>query len=79
MLNGVQFEDAYISQMGDTRTIGTGEVIRCWDETLIGIRLGSRVQVICPPHKWSNNFKDSSYVLIEPDSVLIYEISLNEH
>ena len=35
--------------------------------------------IICPPGKWSRENKDSSYALIEPDSVLIYELTVNEY
>ena len=28
--------------------IGTGQVIKCWDEVGLGLRLGDKVKVLCP-------------------------------
>ena len=74
---GVVFENEYISELGDKRTLGT-DTIKCWDEALQGIQLGSKVRIICPPGKWSRENKDSSYGQIEADSVLIYELTVNQ-
>lgn len=30
--------------------VGRKRVIRCWDEGLVGLKVGSKAELVCPPH-----------------------------
>ncbi|NSC20713.1 FKBP-type peptidyl-prolyl cis-trans isomerase [Streptomyces albus subsp. chlorinus] len=49
--NGKEFDSSWKRKAPDTFQIGTGKVIKGWDEALVGRKLGSRVEIVAPPDK----------------------------
>ncbi len=56
------------------RRIGYGEVIRGWDEGIIGMRVGEIRRLICPPDLAYG--EGGSDELIPPNATLTFEIEL---
>ncbi|MGH3324980.1 MAG: FKBP-type peptidyl-prolyl cis-trans isomerase [Streptomyces sp.] len=49
--NGKEFDSSWKRGQPATFQIGTGKVIKGWDEALVGKKLGSRVEMVVPPSK----------------------------
>lgn len=54
-------------------TIGTGDVIKAWDQALVGLKEGARVMLVCPP---AVAYGKSSRRDVPPDSTLVYVIDI---
>lgn len=56
--------------------LGTGDVIRGWDEGLVGMRVGGRrILIIAPDYAYGRSGAGST---IPPDATLIFEVELLE-
>ncbi|MFF8286453.1 FKBP-type peptidyl-prolyl cis-trans isomerase [Streptomyces albus] len=49
--NGKEFDSSWKRKAPATFQIGTGKVIKGWDEALVGKKIGSRVEIVAPPDK----------------------------
>jgi FKBP-type peptidyl-prolyl cis-trans isomerase len=49
--NGKEFDSSWKRGQAATFQIGTGKVIKGWDEALVGKKVGSRVEMVVPPAK----------------------------
>ncbi|WP_016905364.1 FKBP-type peptidyl-prolyl cis-trans isomerase [Streptomyces xiaopingdaonensis] len=74
--NGKEFDSSW--KRGDPTTfeIGTGKVIKGWDEALVGQKIGSRVQIIAPPAKAYG--KQGQPPTIPANSTLVFVVDLKK-
>ena len=69
---GLQF-DSSIGRTPFTFTLGTGQVIKGWDQGLPGMRVGGKRRLIIPP---SLSYGDTRSSLIPPNATLLFDIDL---
>jgi FKBP-type peptidyl-prolyl cis-trans isomerase FkpA len=69
---GLQF-DSSIGRTPFTFTVGTGQVIKGWDQGLPGMRVGGKRRLIIPP---SLAYGDARSGLIPPNATLLFDIQL---
>lgn len=73
LLDGTKFDSSYDRNMPFTTQIGVGQVIKGWDEGIIGMRIGGKRKLIIPPSLGYGNQPMGS---IPPNSTLIFEVEL---
>ena len=69
---GLQF-DSSVGTAPFTFALGTGQVIKGWDQGVPGMRIGGRRRLVIPP---SLAYGDTRTGLIPPNSTLVFEITL---
>lgn len=69
---GNQF-DSNTAGPGFSFTIGAGQVIKGWEQGLVGMRVGGKRRIIVPP---SLGYGTDSVGPIPPNSTLIFEVEL---
>jgi FKBP-type peptidyl-prolyl cis-trans isomerase FkpA len=69
---GIQF-DSTAAAGPFTFTLGSGSVIKGWDQGLVGLKVGGIRQLIVPPSLAYGNVRNGA---IPPNSALIFEIEL---
>lgn len=48
LTDGTKFDSSYDRNSPLPLKIGTGQVIKCWDEVGVHLRIGTKVKVLCP-------------------------------
>lgn len=71
--NGQTFDSSYTRHQPFTTVIGTGQVIKGWDEGLIGMKVGGKRRLTIPPDL---GYGDQAAGSIPPNSTLIFDIEL---
>lgn len=71
--NGTKFDSSYDRKTPFTTQIGVGQVIKGWDEGIIGMKVGGKRTLIIPPDLGYGNQAAGS---IPPNSTLIFEVEL---
>jgi FKBP-type peptidyl-prolyl cis-trans isomerase len=74
--NGKEFDSSYKRGKPATFQIGTGKVIKGWDEALEGQKLGSRVEIVVPPEKGYG--KQGQPPQIPKNSTLVFVVDLKK-
>jgi FKBP-type peptidyl-prolyl cis-trans isomerase len=69
--SGKLIESSHNADEPLTFTIGEGEVIKCWDLGLIGLKKGSKVDLVCPP---GLAYGDKGSNTIPPNAFLLFKI-----
>lgn len=73
LMNGQVFDSSVDSNTPISFVLGSGQVIRGWDEGLVGMRAGGkRVLTIAPEYAYGAN----AIGAIPPNSTLIFEVEL---
>jgi peptidylprolyl isomerase len=71
--NGTKFDSSYDRNQPFTIQIGVGQVIRGWDEGIIGMKVGGKRKLVIPP---SLGYGAQELEGIPSNSTLIFEIEL---
>ncbi|NGO67335.1 FKBP-type peptidyl-prolyl cis-trans isomerase [Streptomyces boncukensis] len=74
--DGKEFDSSWKRGEPATFQIGTGKVIKGWDEALVGKRLGSRVEIVAPPDKAYG--KQGQPPTIPGNSTLVFVVDLKK-
>lgn len=74
--NGKEFDSSWKRGNRATFQIGSGKVIKGWDEALVGKKMGSRVEIVAPPEKAYG--KQGQPPTIPADSTLVFVVDLNK-
>ena len=71
--NGTKFDSSYDRKTPFTTQIGVGQVIKGWDEGIVGMKVGGKRKLIIPP---SLGYGAADMGSIPPNSTLIFEVEL---
>ena len=71
--NGTKFDSSYDRNQPFTTQIGVGQVIKGWDEGIVGMKVGGKRKLIIPP---SLGYGSQDMGSIPPNSTLIFEVEL---
>jgi peptidylprolyl isomerase len=71
--DGAVFDESWSKQPA-TFQIGAGSLIKCWDQSLVGQKVGSRVILVCPANVAYG--KEGSGEKIKPGATLIFAVDL---
>lgn len=71
--NGTVFDSSRAKGQPATYTIGTGGLIKGWEEAIPGMRVGETRKLIIPP---AMGYGDREHGEIPPNSTLIFEVEL---
>ena len=71
--NGTKFDSSYDKNTPFTTQIGVGQVIKGWDEGIVGMKVGGKRKLIVPPELGYGNQPVGS---IPPGSTLVFEVEL---
>jgi peptidylprolyl isomerase len=73
LTSGVKFDSSYDRNQPFTTQIGVGQVIKGWDEGIVGMKVGGKRKLIIPP---SLGYGSQDLGTIPPNSTLIFEVEL---
>ena len=75
LLDGKKFDSSYDRNQPFSFVLGTGQVIKGWDEGVAGMKIGGKRKLIIPPALayGDQNIGDG---LIPANSTLIFEVEL---
>jgi peptidylprolyl isomerase len=71
--NGTKFDSSYDRNQPFTTQIGVGQVIKGWDEGIVGMKIGGKRKLIIPA---ALGYGDQAAGSIPPNSTLIFEVEL---
>ena len=71
--NGTKFDSSYDRKTPFTTQIGVGQVIKGWDEGIVGIKVGGKRMLIIPPNL---GYGEQAAGSIPPNSTLIFEVEV---
>ena len=73
LTNGTKFDSSYDRNQPFTFQLGSGQVIKGWDEGVVGMKVGGKRKLTIPP---SLGYGSQATGSIPPNSTLIFEIQL---
>lgn len=73
LTNGKKFDSSYDRNEPFTTQIGVGQVIKGWDEGVVGMKVGGKRKLTIPP---SLGYGDQAMPGIPANSTLVFEVQL---
>jgi peptidylprolyl isomerase len=73
LTDGTKFDSSYDRNQPFTTQIGVGQVIKGWDEGIVGMKVGGKRKLIIPP---TLGYGDQAAGSIPPNSTLVFEVEL---
>jgi len=73
LTNGTKFDSSYDRNQPFTTQIGVGQVIKGWDEGMVGMKVGGKRKLTIPA---SLGYGSADMGSIPPNSTLIFEVEL---
>jgi FKBP-type peptidyl-prolyl cis-trans isomerase len=73
LTNGKQFDSSYDRKEPFSFTIGKGEVIKGWDEGVVGMKIGGKRKLTIPPEL---GYGSNAQGEIPANSTLVFEVEL---
>ncbi|MFB7668730.1 FKBP-type peptidyl-prolyl cis-trans isomerase [Kitasatospora sp. NPDC056138] len=73
--NGQQFDSSWSHGGAQALQVGTGSLIKGWDQGLVGQTVGSRVELVVPP---ALGYEDKPQTAVPPNSTLVFVIDILE-
>lgn len=73
--DGTVFDSSYERGQPFETQIGVGQVIKGWDEGVIGMQVGGKRKLVIPP---AMGYGEQDMGTIPPNSTLIFEVELRE-
>lgn len=74
LTDGKEFDSSYKRNQPFETTIGTGQVIKGWDQGVPGMKVGGKRRLVIPPDLAYG--KQGAPPTIPPDATLIFEVEL---
>ncbi len=71
--NGTKFDSSYDRNEPFTTQIGVGQVIKGWDEGIVGMKVGGKRKLVVPP---GLGYGAQNVGSIPPNSTLIFEVEV---
>lgn len=71
--DGTKFDSSYDRNQTFTFNLGAGEVIKGWDEGVVGMKVGGKRKLTIPPEL---GYGSQDLGIIPPNSTLIFEVEL---
>ena len=72
-VSGTEFDSSWSRKEPFTFTLGAGEVIRGWDQGVVGMKVGGRRELITPPQ---DAYGSTGTEVIAPGATLVFVIDL---
>jgi FKBP-type peptidyl-prolyl cis-trans isomerase len=73
LLDGTKFDSSYDRNQSFTTQIGVGQVIKGWDEGIVGMKVGGKRKLTVPA---ALGYGDQPAGSIPPNSTLVFEVEL---
>jgi len=73
LADGTKFDSSYDRNQSFTTQIGVGQVIKGWDEGIVGMKVGGKRKLTIPA---SLGYGDQAAGSIPPNSTLVFEVEL---
>ncbi len=73
LADGTRFDDNYTTDQAFAFTLGSGQVIKGWDQGLVGMKEGGTRRLVIPP---SLGYGDQANGSIPANSTLVFEVKL---
>ncbi len=72
--DGTQFDASYDRGTPLDFTVGASQVIKCWDQGFVGLKIGAKADFVCPPDYAYGNRARGQY--IKENATLLFSVEV---